>query len=765
MGPGTSLTTGPRRTSHGLELLQSCEEIVCATPEPARRRSAAPLPTTLHPDVLQALERGGIEDLHDFQRSAIDALLAGDNVSLAGGTGSGKSLCYQAPLLHWLREQKRATALYLAPTKALAQDQARRLRDLRTKWAVPALYDGDTPQRQRAIIRRTANLVLTNPDMLSAGMLPRHAEWARFFAGLQIVVIDEAHVYRGVFGSHVAQVLRRLRRICAHYGAEPVFVASSGTIANPGEHLLRLTGAAATVIGDEGAPSSGRDLLLWNPELDDETGSRASPLGDAARIYSLLIEEGVATIVFARTRKSCELIHRFARDRLIARGRDDLATKIAPYRAGYTPEERRATERALAQGELLGVVATNALELGIDIGTLEASICVTFPGTVTSLRQQWGRAGRGSTRGCCILVAGEDALDQYFMREPETLLQRPVEQAVVSTTNTRITVPHLAAAACELPLQGHDADLFGATAFEVGVRELLDTGRARTTPAGISYVGRDHPAGGISLRSSNSGSIAIVERETGVMLGTVEHGRAPGTVYPGAIYLHRGESYIVHDLDFQTSTAIVSQRTDRYYTLPKMDTDITILGELEQREICGVTLRRGTIEVREQLVAYQRKSIDTHTVIDLVPQLLPPQEFGTEAIWFAPEVRTFESLPVIDQLGALHAAEHGMIALLPLIAMCDRNDIGGLSTDWHQQVGAPTIFVYDGHDGGVGITEAGYAQFERWIEMSAAAIEGCPCDVGCPSCVQSPKCGNLNDPLHKQGALGILRSLEVGVSA
>jgi DEAD/DEAH box helicase domain-containing protein len=600
--------------------------------------------------------------------------------------------------------------------------------------------------------------VLTNPDMLSAGVLPRHAEWGRFLAGLRIVVIDEAHVYRGVFGSHVAQVLRRLRRLCAEHGSVPVFVCTSGTIANPAEHAEALTGVEAAVVGDHGAPSAGRDLALWNPEADEQDGTRASPLGDAARAYSLLVEEGVPTIVFARTRRSCELIHRFARDRLLSRDRADLANRIAPYRAGYTPEERRATERALARGELLGVVATNALELGIDIGSLEASISVTFPGTVTSLRQQWGRAGRGSVRGFCMLIAGPDALDQYFAAQPRSLLERPDEQAVVSLTNPRIATPHIAAAACELPLNDFDRQLFGG-ALSPAIEQLEGDGLLAHTPAGAAYIGKDHPAGSISLRSGGAGNVIILEQDTGVVLGTVEAWRAPGTLYPGAVYLHRGDSYIVHELDLDTAIATVSPRTLDYYTLPKVDTDITVIESLDRRDIGGVDLHHGLVEVHEQVVGFQRKSVQSHRVIDLVHRQLPPQDFLTEAIWFAAPEQAIDDIGPADLLGALHAAEHGMIAMLPLIAMCDRNDIGGLSIDWHAEFTGPGIFVYDGHHGGVGITRAGFDAFIQWIDMTITAIDACRCEDGCPSCVQSPKCGNLNEPLHKLGALVTLRSL------
>lgn len=761
MGPGTGLTAArlqeqpPPAGWRGL--VEGYDQVVHTSSVPARPRIAAPLPDGLHPDVVTSLERGGITDLYLFQHEAAGMLLAGEHVTLVGGTGSGKSLCYQLPLLQLLRANKRARALYLAPTKALAQDQARRLRDFGARWAVPALYDGDTPQRQRAVIRRTANLLLTNPDMLSAGILPRHGDWASFFAGLEMVVIDEAHVYRGVFGSHVAQVLRRLRRLAAHYGADPVWVASSGTIANPADHFEHLLGLSPHVVGDAGAPSAGRELVLWNPELDEQLGERDSPLGDASKLYALLLEAGVPTIVFARTRKACELMHSFTVDRLVSRGRQDLAAQIAPYRAGYTAEERRATERALANGDLLGVTATNALELGIDIGSLEAAICVTFPGSMTSLLQQWGRAGRGRRRGLSVLVAGEDALDQYFMREPAHLLDRPVEQAVLSTTNPRIVVPHLAAAACELPLgSSFDDQLYGPAPLGAGLAELRQAGQVRDTSEGAVFVGRAAPAASISLRSTGRGDVAIVDQDTGALLGHIELGRAHSTVFPGAVYLHRGRSFLVHELDLDRRVALVSAYKAPWYTLPKLDTDVTVLETKRRARHGRLELEFGLVEVTDQLVAYQRKSVTTHAVLDLVPCPLPPVSFVTEAVWFAaPEIAVRE-LPADRLLGSLHAAEHAMIAMLPLLAICDRADIGGLSIDWHAWVEGPAIFVYDGHEGGVGIAERGFDEFLRWARVTRSSVRSCPCEDGCPSCVQSPKCGNLNDPLDKAGAVQVL---------
>lgn len=773
------MTTPP--TTNRAELFAEDERVVHRTSTPARRRRSAPLPDDLPGAVRDVLERSGIANLHAFQRTAIELIRGGHDVVLAGGTGSGKSLCYQVPLLEALHAPstprdtsnvatRKQTALYLAPTKSLAQDQARRLRELGAAWAQPMLYDGDTPTSQRAQVRRRANLLLTNPDMLSAGILPRHEEWATLLRGLALVVLDESHVYRGVFGSHVAQVVRRLRRVLAHHGNTSCrFVLSSATTGNPVAHAERLTGVEMSLVGDVGAPSTARDVLLWNPALDEETGDRDSVLGDAARIYGQLIEQRTPTIVFARSRKQCELIHRFTCDHLHARGLDELAARIAPYRAGYTPQERRETERALAAGELLGVVATSALELGIDIGSLEASIVVTYPGTMTSLLQRWGRAARSAgVRGTCLLVAGEDALDQYFMRNPRELLERDVEDAVISVTNPRILLPHLAAAAAEVPLGGAgDEQLWPDGALEDGVAQLAADGIVRVMPSGAVYVAGEHPAGGISLRSSGRGDVSIVDIDSGVLLGTVEIGRAASTVHPGAVYLHRGSTYSVEHLDVGHLVASVRARTLPHYTLPKLDTDIEVLDVLHERVLdgSGLVLRHGRVVVTDQLVGYQRLDVQTHRVLGLVDETLPPIAFETEAVWCASplphppvQVPVDPEDPLAERrlLGSLHAAEHALIAMLPLIATCDRWDIGGLSIDWHDAFDGPGIFVYDGHPGGVGITEAGFARFESWATAALGMIEGCACQDGCPSCVQSPKCGNLNEPLDKAGAADVL---------
>jgi len=733
------------------DLLQG-EELAHLTTEPARDPRLAPFPEDLQPALRDALAAQRIERLYAHQAQAYDAVRAGGHVIVTTGTASGKTLAFNLPVLDALAADPKSRALYLYPTKALAQDQARALAALEAPGVRAAIYDGDTPQERRPQIRRWANPILTNPDMLHIGVLPRHDLWADVLHNLRFVVVDEAHVYRGVFGSHVSNVLRRLRRLARIYGADPQLVLASATIANPGELAHSLLGVEATVVGDDAAPRAERTIALWNPPLiDAELGLRASALGEAARLLADLVRRDLRTICFAKSRKSAELIHRFASERVDAA----TAKRLAPYRAGYTPQQRREIERRLVEGELLGVSATDALELGIDIGLLDCAISVGFPGTVASLRQQWGRAGRRG-HGLAILVASEDALDQYFMREPDALLGRRVEAAILDHANPRVLDGHVAAAAFEAPVDDADRATLGDEALERAphVAEL------RHTPNGWVWAGKDAPAARTPLRSTTTDAFTVVDASTGALLGIVERERAYSTVHEGAIYLHLGEPYLVRELDLAARRAVVEPFSGDWYTQAKKETstDIEEARRVERR--LGLELSFGVVSVTERVVAYQRRSIRDGSTIATVQLDLPPTTFETEAVWYLPTERQLEGLEQMPTLlSSLHAAEHSMIALLPLWAMCDRWDIGGLSTNVHQDTGAPTVFVYDGHPGGVGIAERGFDRFEGWVADTARMLEGCPCERGCPSCVQSPKCGNLNEFLDKGGAATLLRRM------
>jgi DEAD/DEAH box helicase domain-containing protein len=738
------------------------ERLVREAYEGAREPRLEPIPADLHPALREGLERAGISQLYSHQAEALEAAWAGPTI-VTTGTASGKSLCFNLPTLDVLCGDPRARALYLYPTKALAQDQARALGALGLhKQVRPAIYDGDTRREERAGIRRRSNLILTNPDMLHVGILPNHGAWGDFFANLAVVVVDEAHVYRGVFGAHVANVLRRLRRVAGAYGTEPRFLLASATVANPVELAERLTGLDdVALVERDGSPGARRQIAMWNPPVVDEALQiRRSALAEAAELIAELVRQGARTICFIKSRKAVELVARLAKLEL-ADEDESLADRIAPYRAGYTPQQRRELEARLTSGELLAVVTTDALELGIDIGALDAAVCVTFPGTVASLRQMWGRAGRRG-RGLAVYVAGEDALDQFFCRHPDEFLERPVEAAIVWHENEPIHLAHLLCAAHEGPLDAADAGVLGPR-WQAYADLLLADGLL--VKRGERYLLRhpeDFPAARVSLRSASPDSYAVVDVSAGELLGTVEAARAHSTVHDGAIYLHLGRSYEVRELDLDARRALVAPFDGNWYTQPKKETDMEIERLLDRRSVLGVMLSFGTVTVTEEVHAYQRKRLPDHEIIDLQALDLPPQSFRTQALWYeVPDDLLADDFPLEALLGSLHAAEHTQIAVLPLLAMCDRWDIGGLSTNFHPQTGRPTIFIYDGHPGGVGITRQGFLRFDALVSDAHRLIAECPCESGCPSCVQSPKCGNLNEPLEKAGALELMaRMLE-----
>jgi DEAD/DEAH box helicase domain-containing protein len=753
-----------RRTEPWSELLdagRADERLVREAFEGARDPRLEPIPADLHPAVRQGLQRAGIDQLYSHQAEALEVAWAGPTI-VTTGTASGKSLCFNLPTLDVLCGDARARALYLYPTKALAQDQARALNAFGlAKQLRPAIYDGDTRREERSAIRRRANLVLTNPDMLHVGILPNHGMWGDFFANLAVVVVDEAHVYRGVFGAHVANVLRRLRRVARAYGTRPRFLLASATVANPVELAERLTGLdEVQLVDSDGSPGARRQIAMWNPPVTDEAlQTRRSALAEAAELVAELVRQGSRTICFIKSRKAVELVARLARLELEKSDVENgtaFADRVAPYRAGYTPQQRRELEAQLTNGDLLAVITTDALELGIDIGALDAAVCVTFPGTVASLRQMWGRAGRRG-RGLAVYVAGEDALDQFFCRHPDEFLERPVEAAIVWHENEPIHLAHLLCAAHEGPLDASDAEVLGPR-WQAYADLLVSQGLL--VQRGERYLLRhpeDYPAARVSLRSASPDSYAVVDVSAGELLGTVEAARAPSTVHDGAVYLHMGRSYEVRDLDVEARRALVAPFDGNWYTQPKKETDMEIERLLDRRSVLGVELSFGMVTVTEQVHAYQRKRLPDHEVIDLQAVDLPPQSFSTQALWYeVPDALLEPDFSLEVLLGSLHAAEHTQIAVLPLLAMCDRWDIGGLSTNFHPQTGRPTIFIYDGHPGGVGITRQGFVRFESLVGDAHRLIDECPCESGCPSCVQSPKCGNLNEPLHKTGALEVM---------
>ncbi|MGH8958767.1 MAG: DEAD/DEAH box helicase [Acidimicrobiia bacterium] len=705
----------------------------------------------LDPLLQTRLAERGIDRLYLHQTRAIESIRAGRHTMLSVGTASGKSLAFKIPILERIIAEPKSTALLVYPTKALAQDQARSLRSFKIPLASAAIYDGDTPQEERSLIRRRTNIVLTNPDMLHIGILPFHNGWSDFFHRLAYVVIDEVHNLRGVFGTHVAFIIRRLRRICEHYGASPTIVLASATIGNAAELAEQLTGLDVEVIEGDYSPAGERMFALWNPGLiDPELGLRRSALGDATSLFADLVKEGGKVIAFTRGRKSTELMYKWAAGRLPP----ELASEIAPYRAGYTPSQRRQVESRLFGGQLAGVIATNALELGIDVGGLDAAVITTFPGTMAAFRQQAGRAGRSGQSSLVVLVAGDDALDQYLMRHPQELFDRPSEAVVVNPSNPLLAAAHMACAAYEKPLELDDRQFLGPVTEEVA-NSLVQSEHLKLKDGKLHWALRQKPAPSIDLRASGGPHYTI--NDGGRLLGTLDHARVNRDAHPGAIYLHQGDSFLVEAIDHQLREVRVRAASVDYYTQTRTETELGIV-EMESRsEIgsAGVHVHLGMVDVENQVVSYQKRRLRTREVIETVPIDLPSYRMTTSAVWLTIPDPLLGRLRA-DLLGSLHAAEHAGIAMLPLMAVCDRWDLGGLSTNWHRDTGTATIFIHEGYPGGAGIAPIAYERRRKHWQATRDAIAECVCVSGCPSCVQSPKCGNLNEPLSKSGAVELL---------
>jgi DEAD/DEAH box helicase domain-containing protein len=720
---------------------------------PPREATLVKLPD-LQPELSEALHEMGASRLYSHQLEAYERVLAGENVVVATATASGKSLCYKIPAFQNALGRTKSRALFLYPTKALAQDQLGKIKAFGLRGVHPATYDGDTPHALRVDIRRRANILLTNPDMLNIGILPNHEAWADFLRNLEIVAVDEAHVLRGVFGSHVAAVLRRLRRVVRLHGGDPRFVLTSATIANPQELAESLMGLPFTLVDNDGASTGERRVIFRNPPLlDKEKGERRSLLTEGALVFTDLVSQGVRTIAFARTRKAAELIYRYAANRLGVDG----ARRISPYRAGYTPRERREIERRLFRGDLLGVVSTNALELGVDVGALDAVVCCGYPGSVASIWQQWGRAGRGKAPALAVYIAGRDSLDQFLFENPPRVLGRRVEAARVTMENPYILGPHLLAAAHEAPLDADDEEYFGP-AYRSVAKAMMEARELASSGGRLVYVGGDNPARNISLRSASSETVLIADGE-GELIGTAEATRAPSELHPGATYLHRGTAYEVESLDLRSHRAVARRVPNRYYTRPRVETDVEILEEIEKRDLAnGSVLHWGRVKTTDSVTYFKKVRVADDKEVGVYPLDLPDVILETQALWVTLPPLPRVARPSFESFGgALHAGEHGMIGLLPLFAMCDRADIGGLSTPVHRQSRLPTVFVYDGYPGGVGISRRGYDAFESLARDTLGVITRCPCEKGCPACIQSPKCGNWNEPLNKEGAVSLLR--------
>ncbi|MFC1873569.1 DEAD/DEAH box helicase [Chloroflexota bacterium] len=732
---------------------------------PRREAYYDELEKPLSADLQDCLVQHGLWPLYCHQADAVNNARRCENVIVATSSASGKSLCYNMVVMEALLADRSSRALYLFPTKALAQDQLRSLEELfypdLLKASEFATFDGDTPQTERAEIRQRARIILTNPDMLHLGMLPNHSSWSRFLRHLKYVVVDEAHTYRGVFGSHVACVLRRLRRLCSLYGSSPLFIDCSATIANPGEHAAKLVGLPCAVVDRDGSPQAGKDFVFWNPPIIDEVRStRRSANSEATYLFTELVSQGIRSLTFARSRRLTEIIYNYSRQKL-AELSSELAQSIKPYRAGYLPQERREIEQALFSGQLTGVVATNALELGIDIGDLEATVLTGYPGSIASTWQQAGRSGRGKDRSLSFLVGLNNPLDQHFMRHSESFFQADFENALINPDNPYILQSHLMCASWELPLSDNDQDYFGDT-FHQQIADMEEQGvlrerrRRRYLSPRIAY-----PAQGINIRSTSVENFELIDTAADSLLETVEGSAAFFQVHPGAIYLHQGESYLVSALDLTNHIAYAAPTLATYYTQTKEFTDLSITRVIRRRSCGGTDVYLGEVEVTTAVLGFKKIAQFTEEVISGEPLDLPPLCFRTVALWFDLPMEVVKRVveAQLDFAGGLHAVEHAAIGMLPLFALCDRNDIGGVSTPLHPDTGRAQIFIYDAYPGGIGIAEKGFDLIAELWQTTLKTIAECPCPEGCPSCIQSPKCGNNNKPLDKEAARILLKGL------
>jgi DEAD/DEAH box helicase domain-containing protein len=711
--------------------------------------------STLPPSLVEALKRLGIPRLYRHQAEALARIREGKNILVATPTASGKTLIYNLPVLESLFKDQSGHALYLFPLKALEQDQLKALRELDAALPFPFLragiYDGDTPPGDRQALKaRPPHVLISNPDMLHLGLMPYHDSWVEFFGKLKFVVVDEVHTYRGIMGSHMAQVLRRLRRICAHYGASPQFLFSSATIAKPDEFIRKLTGLEVEIIEESGAPQSGRHFLFLNPPAGAPTV--------AAQIFAQAIRQGLATICFTQARKLTELIHVWSQ-RLVP----ELRRYISSYRAGFLPEERREIEHALATGKMRGVISTSALEMGIDIGGLDVCILVGYPGTMVTTWQRAGRVGRQGRDSLIVLVAQADALDQYFIKYPDQFFGRPMETAIVDPDNPYVVKDHLPCAAQELPLKDDDA-FFDLKAHAALVQELAQKNHLLQGHGGDAWFARARfPQKEVNIRGMGDSFPIFLEGKK-KPLGSIDGHRALRECHPGAVYLHKARTYAVQKLDLERRNIWVEPIEPNYFTRIQTDKDTEILEVRERRRVAQFTAYTGRLKVTEHLLSYEKRRLPGQELMGQVPLELPPSIFETVGMWLEipDDVKNAVYTEGLHFMGGIHALEHVLIGMFPLFALADRYDIGGISHPAHPQVGRAAIFIYDGYPGGMGLAERAFEILEDLLKRTRELIDACVCEDGCPSCVHSPKCGSGNKPLDKEAAV-LTASLLLGM--
>ncbi len=737
---------------------------------PVREARTCDWPAWAGPGVIDAFAAHGIVSPWAHQVATAEHAWAGRHVVVATGTASGKSVGYLLPALTALssgRPGREPTVLYIAPTKALAADQLRLLAGMDLPGLRATTLDGDSPAEERDWARAHGTYLLTNPDMLHRSVLPRHQRWVSFLRRLRFVVVDECHVYRGVFGSHVSHVLRRLRRLARSYGSDPVFVLASATSADPAESAARLLGDPVVAVSEDSSPHGGGEFVLWEPPLSVIRGEHGAPIrrsatAETATLLADLVASKVRTLAFVRSRRAAEMVALLARDG-VDRAVPGLGTAVAAYRGGYLPYERRDLEAALHRGDLIGVAATNALELGVDISGLDAVLLAGWPGTRASLWQQAGRAGRARQPALVVFVARDDPLDTYVVHHPEAIFGRSVEATVLDPDNPYVLAPHLCAAAQERALTAEDLADFGPAAAEVA-DSLVQRRLLRRRSGGLYWTQRDRASDLADLRGTGGPPVRLVEIGTGRLIGTVDAASAPMTIHEGAAYVHQGESYRVDELDLDDTVALVKAWVPDHTTHAREVSDVRIRSESRATTWGDARLAFGAVQVTSQVVGYLKRALGSGEILGEVALDLPERTLQTKAVWWTVSERQLAAaqLDPADVPGAAHAAEHASIGLLPLFATCDRWDIGGLSTAWHPDTGLATVFVHDGHPGGAGFAERGFAAAEAWLQATREAIAACECATGCPSCVQSPKCGNGNEPLDKNGAVRLLDVLLAG---
>ncbi len=723
---------------------------------PARKPEYDNRGLTVSPKVETYLQHKAIT-LYSHQSDAIALLRSGENVVITTPTASGKTLAFNIPVFEALDDDSRATALYLYPTKALSNDQLKTLEEFERVSGIsvsPNVYDGDTPTYKRPSIRTTARVVLSNPYELHH-ILPWHYKWRRFLSNLRFIVLDEAHVYRGVFGSNVAFLIRRLRRLCSHYGSRPQLIISTATLANPIEFGERLTGIRPHLVSHDGSPQARKYFVLYNPYAT-ENGARSSHQ-EAKELFMLCIRSGLQTLCFTKSRKMAELIALWARDDA-SQSIPSLTDKISAYRAGYLPAARRSIEARLKEGTLAGITSTNALELGIDIGSLDAVIMAGYPGTMISTWQQAGRAGRGSDESIATLVGFHDPLDQYFMKHPRSFFGKPHEHAIIDLANKYIALGHVMCAAAELPIQlAEDAPHFPAEVHKL-LEELQHQGLVKETARGWIYSGRGRATEAVPLNAISSRAFKVLCE--GRLIETLDAPRAYREAHEGAVLLHQSETYVVVSLNVHSGIAAVKKTDVDYYTEPIKTVNLHVVRELHNTQKGALTISYGLVEVIEQFIGY--KALRYGEVLSADSLDLPPLRFTTTGVWLTIPQTCVEHITErgLDVGGGLHGAEHALIAMMPLHVMCDRWDVGGVSTIFHPDTGGPSIFIYDAFEGGIGLAEKAFELIADLVTTTRELVQQCECDIGCPACIYSPKCGNENTPLDKEATVLLLTQLE-----